>query len=99
MFLSRIGSNVLLSQYLACVDETRPRTGIVDAHCATKGRGAGDAIPRLAYVPAMLGYTMQEVLKNSCRATVETRKPTEESYERPIKILVCADDRRVIIQV
>ena len=24
LFLSRLGSNVLLSQYLACIDETRP---------------------------------------------------------------------------
>lgn len=127
--LNRIGSNVLLSQYLACVAEDRPQTGIVDPRCnvvevcenvavgirkvcrkqagldplirvrAYCAAGSENGPPRLPYIPAMLGYIMQEILKNSCRATLDKCKDAASVEERPITVTVCADETRVLIQI
>merc|ERR1712224_138584 len=128
LFWSRIGSNVLLSQYLACIDENRPHTGIIDPECDVAQvckstakeiqrtciqrraccpaidihaycADGTDVVPQLSYIPVMLGYIMQELLKNSCRATIESCVRESDLDKRPIKVLVCADERRVIIQV
>eukprot|EP00930_Biecheleria_cincta_P091294 TRINITY_DN80834_c0_g1_i1.p1 TRINITY_DN80834_c0_g1~~TRINITY_DN80834_c0_g1_i1.p1 ORF type:complete len:397 (-),score=52.37 TRINITY_DN80834_c0_g1_i1:74-1264(-) len=127
--LNRIGSNFLMSQYLACVDENRPATGIIDpavnvtAICReTAAEIAGicrhytnrtpviriqthDAEKRdsadleFSFIPQIVSYVVQEILKNSCRATVEVVDSNDELAQRPIDIVICADKQRVMIHV
>lgn len=127
--LNRLGSNALMSQYLACVDKKRPATGIVDPRCdaaslcrsvatqilditeehtgkrplirveAYSATGEEGEVPRFAYIPGLLTYIMSEILKNSCRATVEATTTKEELEARPITVVVCGDAHRMAIRV
>lgn len=127
--LNRLGSNVLMSQYLACVDENRPPTGIIDpavnvtAICRdtaaeivgicehytnrtpvvrtqthdVEEKSTGDL--KFSFIPQILSYVVQEILKNSCRATVEAAESVDELAQRPIDIVICADEQRVMIHI
>lgn len=137
--LNRLGSNVLMTQYLALQNSgwavaygSRGRTGIVDLACNVLEvceMAAGDAqqicedytgwrpvvrieahstvgqdqgMPKMAYIPAALRYIMVELLKNSCRATVEAAREDGLGIDvalrgRLISIVVCADEHNVAI--
>jgi pyruvate dehydrogenase kinase 2/3/4 len=119
--LNRIGSNVLMSQYLSICGDTP--TSIVDPHCDVTDicRKTSRAVQALcaqetgfhpnirveahssgnsdtatfAFIPAALSYILQELLKNS---SVATSKAVSSSHsDRPISVVVCYDDRRVMI--
>eukprot|EP00747_Dinoflagellata_sp_TGD_P208384 gnl/TRDRNA2_/TRDRNA2_81873_c1_seq1.p1 gnl/TRDRNA2_/TRDRNA2_81873_c1~~gnl/TRDRNA2_/TRDRNA2_81873_c1_seq1.p1 ORF type:complete len:379 (-),score=58.57 gnl/TRDRNA2_/TRDRNA2_81873_c1_seq1:70-1068(-) len=68
----------------------------VETHSAAvddKGR------PTFSYVPSFLNYILTEILKNSCRATVEVSTSFKDMQRRKIKVIVCADDQHVAIRV
>ncbi len=123
--LNRIGSNVLMSQYLSITEENNP-TSIVDPNCnvAELCRNTARAVTRLclretgvrvnikvecfsqdenasfAFIPAALSYILQEVLKNSAVATAKQRlNATARTRNDDISVIVCADERRVIIYI
>eukprot|EP00931_Biecheleriopsis_adriatica_P113146 TRINITY_DN880_c0_g1_i1.p1 TRINITY_DN880_c0_g1~~TRINITY_DN880_c0_g1_i1.p1 ORF type:complete len:462 (+),score=73.75 TRINITY_DN880_c0_g1_i1:29-1387(+) len=56
-------------------------------------------IPRFSYIPGFLKFMMTELLKNSCRATVDVAKSDREVQKRPITVVVCADEHDVAIRV
>lgn len=64
---------------------------------ARSAHGSDEGVPRFSYIPSALRYIMAELLKNSCRATVDVVQTDQELDARPINIVVCADDRRVAI--
>jgi len=142
--LSRIGTEMLTSQHMACAtaaakaaeegaeEITAEFTGIVDNNCdpakvceqaALHARRlckqhykirkdvriiVESAVPKdggrvkFPYVPQYLFYIMVELLKNSCRATVEllmARKELNKLSERPIVITVGADEQQVAIRL
>ena len=145
--LNRLGSNVLLKQYLAVVspDEfgfgvhnEQTGEGIVDPECDVArlcretARSVGqmckketDRIPppitveafsasesdvshngmstspKFSFIPPALGYILRELLKNSCRATVDACRalPHGEVRRRPVSVTVSADDARMMICV
>lgn len=55
--------------------------------------------PSFAYIPSFLNYILIEILKNSCRATIESTDDPMKLQKRPTTILVCADQRRVAIRI
>lgn len=117
--LNRIGSNVLMSQYLNISGDSS--SSIVDPHCEVTAicRKTARAVLKLcaketgfhpnirvehhsagqndpasfAFIPAALSYILQELLKNS---TVATSKTATRS-SRPISVIVCNDDHRILI--
>jgi signal transduction histidine kinase len=54
--------------------------------------------PKMAFVPAFLRYIVGEILKNSCRATVDNTPCDVDLETRPIKIIVCADEDHVALR-
>eukprot|EP00405_Crypthecodinium_cohnii_P023272 CAMPEP_0206477496 /NCGR_PEP_ID=MMETSP0324_2-20121206/35413_1 /ASSEMBLY_ACC=CAM_ASM_000836 /TAXON_ID=2866 /ORGANISM="Crypthecodinium cohnii, Strain Seligo" /LENGTH=529 /DNA_ID=CAMNT_0053953463 /DNA_START=40 /DNA_END=1629 /DNA_ORIENTATION=+ len=54
----------------------------------------GDAI-QFAYIPGALKYIICEILKNSCRATVEVCADEQQLEAKPIRIVVCADEHHI----
>jgi len=61
---------------------------------------AAGAITRFAYIPGILMFVMREILKNSCRATLDLAAATGiELRTRPVKIIVCADEKHVMIRI
>jgi len=54
---------------------------------------------RFSYIPGFLRFILTEVLKNSCRATVELAKTDRAVQKRPITVIVCADEHDVAIRV
>lgn len=74
---------------------------------AFSSAGTDHGIPKFAYIPGALKYIMHELLKNSCRATVELAERDVESEvyfshaealaARPINVVVCADEQNVAI--
>ena len=145
--LNRLGSNVLLKQYLAVVSPNefgfgvhneQTGEGIVDPECDVArlcretARSVGqmckketDRIPppitveafsasesdvshngmstspKFSFIPPALGYILRELLKNSCRATVDACRalPHGEVRRRPVSVTVSADDARMMICV
>jgi len=125
--LNWIGTEMLLSHYLACI-HGHP-TGIVNPTCDVSqvcrqvafniqllcqdllgrvpqvhvlSRSALDEdrrAPSFSYIPSFLTYILTEILKNSCRATLESTPDELKLLKRPITVLVCADERRVAIRV
>jgi len=63
--------------------------------------GCAEGVPRFSYIPEFLDYIMRELLKNSCRATLEAleRDGEASSDHRPIQVVVCADEHHVTIRV
>jgi len=55
--------------------------------------------PSFSYIPNFLKYILTEILKNACRATLESTDDDIKLLKRPITVLVCADERRVAIRV
>jgi len=55
--------------------------------------------PSFSYIPNFLKYILTEILKNACRATLESTDDERKLLKRPITVLVCADERRVAIRV
>lgn len=126
-FMNRIGSNVLLNQYLASVDKTRVNPGTVDPECdvteickqtAEEVRHIcryykmpvpnmsvethdvttdENADLKFAFIPGIISYIVQEILKNSCRATLENCSADLECH--PINLTVCGDHQRVLIHI
>jgi len=129
--LNRIGSNVLMSQYLAVAtgDKSPNPTSIVDPHCnvASICRQTAKAVQSLCYqetgfrptitvesheldkehdfvfIPGVISYVVQEILKNSANATAQIykeRKKTRRQFENStISVVVCADESRVLIHI
>jgi len=54
--------------------------------------------PLFSYIPMFLRFIMQEILKNSCRATLETC-PEPQLPTAPIAVSVCADEHQLSIRV
>lgn len=50
-----------------------------------------------SYIPMYLFYVVQELLRNSVRATLESAKHRQDSAQRPIKMTVSADPSQVAI--
>ena len=50
-----------------------------------------------AFIPGIIGYILQELLKNSCRATLEVAPNDLASH--PINVVICGDHKRVLIHV
>jgi len=67
--------------------------------------GEGDPCPRkhapavFSYVPGYLRYIMMEILKNSFHWTVKNAADAEDVKNRPVHVLVSADEQRIIIRV
>lgn len=123
--LNRIGSNVLMSQYLTIQSDTP--TSIVDpqcnvtAICGTAARQVRELCAQetgyrptirieshssiendpnqvtasFAFIPGILSYILQELLKNSAVATAR-RKSHQDAT---ISVVICADERRVMIHI
>mmetsp|Transcript_46962 Transcript_46962/g.140213 ORF Transcript_46962/g.140213 Transcript_46962/m.140213 type:complete len:455 (+) Transcript_46962:75-1439(+) len=133
VLLNCIGTETLMSQYLACVRMEsgvvgRGRTfsaGIIDPDCDVAQicretaqqvtelceeetgkcplvrvevyQERGEA--RFSYIPGFLRFMLTEILKNSCRATVEVGKSDHGIQKRPITVIVCADEHDVAIRI
>lgn len=54
--------------------------------------------PRFSYIPVFLQYVLTEVLKNCCRATLDTC-PKFKLSKRPTTVAVCADEHQVAIRI
>eukprot|EP00438_Fugacium_kawagutii_P021492 Skav235001 [mRNA] locus=scaffold122:611819:612687:+ [translate_table: standard] len=125
--LNRIGSNVLLNQYLASIDQSlgrdfdvsrsRKNPGTVDPECDVTEicRETAEEVRRIcryyqmpvpnigvethdvttedhadlkfAFIPGIISYIVQEILKNSCRATLELYSSDLDRH--PIHVIVC----------
>jgi len=88
-----------------CERHTAHRPTVVVKTYSSAGTDHG--IPKFAYIPGALKYIMHELLKNSCRATVEFAEKdiergaffshSEALAARPINVVVCADEQNVAI--
>merc|ERR1712151_1442103 len=56
-------------------------------------------VPTFSYIPGFLKFIMTEILKNSCKATVELVKTDKQLQKRPIQVIVCADEHYVAIRI
>ena len=65
------------------------------------GVGRGRSRPTFSFIPPALNYILRELLKNSCRATVDAcaSLPAGEVRKRPVSVIVSADERRMMICV
>mmetsp|Transcript_20622 Transcript_20622/g.45053 ORF Transcript_20622/g.45053 Transcript_20622/m.45053 type:complete len:512 (+) Transcript_20622:98-1633(+) len=149
--LNRLGSNVLMKQFLAVAspaefgvvagasyEQEGSRTGIVDPNCdvvrlcrqtarevakmvreqtdrspppiTVEAYSASEddlshngmrSSPTFSYIPPALGYILRELLKNSCRATVDACATLAhgEIRRRPVSVTVSADETRMMICV
>ncbi|CAE7705495.1 Pdk1 [Symbiodinium sp. CCMP2456] len=127
--LNRLGSNVLLSQYLAAVDKTRLVVGTIDPHCDVTEicRESAEEVQRIckyytqlapsisiethdvtaddqsdlkfAFIPGIISYIVQEILKNSARATLHHLLSDIDVDRFPINIVVSGDHKRVMIHI
>ena len=127
--LNRLGSNVLLSQYLSAVDKTRLVVGTVDPHCDVTEicRDSAEEVQRIckhyahiapaisiethdvttddnadlkfAFIPGIIRYIVQEILKNSARATLQLLSSEDEAATLPINIVISGDHKRVMIHI
>mmetsp|Transcript_14973 Transcript_14973/g.44879 ORF Transcript_14973/g.44879 Transcript_14973/m.44879 type:complete len:446 (+) Transcript_14973:85-1422(+) len=52
-----------------------------------------------SYIPRYLRYIVEELLKNSTRATLEALEADAEPRKRPIVVTVCADVKQVAIRI
>eukprot|EP00445_Apocalathium_hangoei_P036122 CAMPEP_0203940536 /NCGR_PEP_ID=MMETSP0359-20131031/77105_1 /ASSEMBLY_ACC=CAM_ASM_000338 /TAXON_ID=268821 /ORGANISM="Scrippsiella Hangoei, Strain SHTV-5" /LENGTH=445 /DNA_ID=CAMNT_0050870985 /DNA_START=23 /DNA_END=1359 /DNA_ORIENTATION=- len=82
-----------------CEEVTGRRPDIlVETYSSAKGVDLDfNGVPRFSYIPGALRYVMCELLKNSCRATVEACASDAEIEQKPVRVIVCADDHRVAI--
>jgi len=123
--LNRIGSNVLMSQYLSVVQ--KEPSNIIDPNCNVMAicRFTAKAVEDLcaketgfkptihvetfdrcssnmdnfAFIPKALSYILQELLKNSAFATANNQQRIQQEEDSDISIIVCADERHVMIHV
>jgi pyruvate dehydrogenase kinase 2/3/4 len=80
-----------------CKKETHQQPLI---HVMVRSVAGGDmGVPKVPYMPGVLQYIMMEILKNSSRATLEAVGSEAELTERPISVIVCADEHRLQICV
>jgi len=56
-------------------------------------------VPRFAYIPGILSFIVRELLKNSFRATLDLAQTDDELAQRPVVIIVCADEDHVMIRI
>lgn len=68
----------------------------VEAHSAVEGDNED---PQFSYIPSVLQYIIMEILKNSSRATLEIAGTAAEIEDRPVSVVICADEKRVAIRV
>eukprot|EP00747_Dinoflagellata_sp_TGD_P179470 gnl/TRDRNA2_/TRDRNA2_30329_c0_seq1.p1 gnl/TRDRNA2_/TRDRNA2_30329_c0~~gnl/TRDRNA2_/TRDRNA2_30329_c0_seq1.p1 ORF type:complete len:385 (-),score=58.93 gnl/TRDRNA2_/TRDRNA2_30329_c0_seq1:91-1245(-) len=66
----------------------------VEKHACTSSREKIE----FSYVPTYLCYIVEELLKNSARATFATKGP-DAMAKHPIQVTVCADERQVAIRI
>lgn len=59
---------------------------------------ADERAPHFSYIPQFLQFVMQEILKNCCRATLDTC-PVDKLPKRPTTVKVCADEQQVAIRI
>lgn len=127
--LNRLGSNVLMSQYIAVAtgDDPPHRTSIVDPRCNVTSicRDTARAVRSLchretgyrpaitvesheydmehdfAFIPGVISYVVQEILKNSALAAAKQYQETKTTRieENTISVVICADESRVLIHV
>ena len=72
----------------------------VDAYSACGNGLDDDDTPRFPYMPHILKYIVMELLKNSCRATVDMLRAGQlHADDYPINVIVCADEDHVTICV
>jgi signal transduction histidine kinase len=84
-----------------CLNETgfHPTIHVQSYSATTTSDGTThEASSSFAFIPAALSYILQELLKNSSVATAAKMKE-ESPINRPISVVVCADDCRVMIHV
>jgi signal transduction histidine kinase len=79
-----------------CEESTGRRPEVLVQTYSAVGTDCG--APKMAFIPRFLRYIVGEVLKNSCRATVENSPPDLDLHTRPIKIIVCADEEHVALR-
>ncbi|CAJ1404871.1 unnamed protein product [Effrenium voratum] len=94
----RAGAKAVLEMCVSC-------TGLcpnvfVDAYSACGNGLDDDDTPRFPYMPHILKYIVMELLKNSCRATVDMLRAGQlHADDYPINVIVCADEDHVTICV
>merc|ERR1712224_356088 len=72
---------------------------VIETHVAGNQQMNPESSCIFTFIPSYLTYIMTELLKNSCRASVEQCANQEELNQRPIQIIVCCDEGRVAIHV
>ena len=127
--LNRLGSNVLMSQYLSSADNSRLVVGTVDPNCDVTEicRDSAAEVQRIckyyaqraptisiethdvttedntdlkfAFIPGIISYIVQEILKNSARATLQLTNSEDDVSQFPINVVVSGDHKRVLIHI
>lgn len=95
--VAEVCREVALHMLLMC-DDLYGRTPVVNV-LSRSAVEEDQRAPSFAYVPSFLKYILQEILKNSCRATLESTDDDHKIMRRPITILVCADEKQVGIKI
>merc|ERR1719188_2346574 len=94
--IGRICSETALQVQEVCKESTGQRPDVIVQSYSAVGADSGS--PKMAFIPLFLRYIVAEILKNSCRATVENAPPDVDLQTRPIKIIVCADEEHVALR-
>lgn len=55
--------------------------------------------PGFSYIPGILMHVVRELLKNSAEETLNQAKSVEDLQNKPINVIVCADQRHVVIRI
>ena len=65
----------------------------------SQGAPTAGFAPRFAYIPGILSFIVRELLKNSFRATLDLETDLADLENRPVQIIVCADEDHVMIRI
>jgi len=95
--VAEVCREVAFTMQCLCMDlhGRTPQISVLSRSAVEEDRRA----PSFSYIPSFLTYILTEILKNACRATLESTDDDSKLMKRPITILVCADGRRVAIRV
>eukprot|EP00438_Fugacium_kawagutii_P021316 Skav200337 [mRNA] locus=scaffold26:61987:62943:- [translate_table: standard] len=95
----RAAAKVVLEMCVECTG-CSPKVQ-VEAFSSCGGGLDDDNTPKFPYMPHVLKYVVMELLKNSCRATAELliANPELSAEDKPINVIVCADEDHVTICV
>ncbi|CAK0873573.1 unnamed protein product, partial [Prorocentrum cordatum] len=94
--VGRICTETAVAVQDVCEESTGRRPEVLVQTYSAVGTDCG--APKMAFIPRFLRYIVGEVLKNSCRATVENSPPGLDLQTRPIKVIVCADEEHVALR-